>query len=369
MKFEVSKVELQKELKIMAPIYVKMSSMPILSTVLLNAQDDRLTLQATDLEISLTTSITAKIFTDGVIAVPGKLFSDVINSITTEAVRLELLENDSLKITAGNFSTKLFGYDPYRNDFPRFPDANETEFHDIPADALIDAINKTYYSVTASNNNYNLSGICWTNDNEKEDGELVLVSTDSNRLNFVKLEGVTWKLDTPFIVSQKGLLEVKYLAEKGFIDVGLEGSHFVARAGATVLFVRTVEGQFPDYKKLLPTPIINIGLNKQDILGVMNRMKLFTSNRYKVVYFKLNNGTVEFSTLNPEIGEAEEILSIDYPHEELIIGFEPKLITDILKPLKSEEAIFSITDAKTPVLVTGTEDPTYTGILTTVKIV
>ncbi|MDR2459368.1 MAG: DNA polymerase III subunit beta [Deltaproteobacteria bacterium] len=372
LKAKVKNDEFQKGLSQTSNIAGKFTSMPILSNVLLQTVGGKLILNATDLETTFQAEYLADVISEGKLAIPAKTLNDISHSLdSSEVLDLEELDNFTLEVKGGAFKTNIYGMSP--DEFPRSPQLENLPLAQVKSSDLLDAISKTSYSVTTTNTNYNLAGIFWITEEVDDAKVLHLVSSDSNRLNITTLTSPTiadFDGDRGLITSRKGLMELKLLAETSeSIQLAVNISSLVAKTDNSLLMIRLLEGNFPDYRKLIPpSPTITITLNRREFIDTLRRMTLLTTNKFKVIYFKFTQDNLNLSTHNPELGLAEENVAVQYEGEELTIGFEPRHLMDPILNLKSERFQIEILDANRPVIIKGADDPGYMGILTTVKI-
>ncbi|MDR2613158.1 MAG: DNA polymerase III subunit beta [Deltaproteobacteria bacterium] len=372
LKAKVKREDLQKGLAQTSNIAGKFTSMPILANVLLETSGDRLLVSATDLEISFLATYEAEVSGEGKITVPSKTLSDIVHSLSSaEHIDLTEMDNQTLEVRTDTFRVEIYGLSP--DDYPRIGDAEDVPMAEFGSDALTDAIGKTIYSVTTNNHNFNLAGIQWIKENKEGEEEAVrLVSSDSNRLNVATLRpsGIeNFPADEGILVSRKGLNELKSLAEaNSSVRIGVSVNQLACRAGNSVLIIRLLEGKFPDYNGLLPPPpTMSVELNRREIGDTLKRMSLLTTNKCRVIFLRFVQDWLYISTENPELGQAEEMVALDYSGEEVIIGFDPRHLLDAINSLRSERFRIKYVDQKTPVILTADDDAGWLCIISTVS--
>jgi DNA polymerase-3 subunit beta len=358
--------ELKKGLSQTSSIANKFTSMPIMANVLLEGAAGRLTLTATDLEITFQCSYDADVLEEGSITVPAKTLSDITNSLKGSVVLLEEKENLILGIVADNFSTDIFGISP--EEFPKPADTGAITFTDFPSSDLVDSINKTNYSVAPGNTNYNLAGVYWVKEPAGEHEVLKLVSTDNNRLNIAILATdnlEAFMLDEGILVSRKSLTELKSLAEKtDRVSLGVNANSLVARTSNSIMIMRLLNGKFPNYKALIPNEdgyVIN--LDRKDFTESLKRMSLLSNDKYRVVYFMVNEDSLVLTSRNPTLGHAQETIIINHQGPSIHVGFDPKCLLEPLNTLKSDKVKLSLINSSRPAIITGESDPGYMGIV------
>ncbi|MDR3154710.1 MAG: DNA polymerase III subunit beta [Deltaproteobacteria bacterium] len=371
LKVKVKKEEFQKGLAQTSNIAGKFTSMPILSNVLVEASDGKLSLTATDLEITFQASYEAEVDEEGRITVPAKTLSEIVHSLGDEYVTLTEKEQLVLEVKTETFRGDIFGLSP--EDFPRIAPVKDVPMATFSTDSLIDAIGKTIYSVAANTTNFNLSGIYWIKENKDDEGETVrLVSSDSNRLNVATLlpaDIEKFQPDMGVLISRKALSELKALAEgSGSVQIGVNINQLAAATDEAVLIMRLLDGKFPDYNGLLPPPpTMSVELNRRLISETLRRMNPFTTLKFRVIFFRFSQDSIHITTENPELGKAEDKVSIDYSGPEITVGFDPRHLLDALGSLRSERFRLKYVDLDTPVVLTADDDPGWLCIVSTIS--
>ncbi|MDR2353542.1 MAG: DNA polymerase III subunit beta [Deltaproteobacteria bacterium] len=368
LKVKVKKDELEKGLAQISNIAGKFSSMPVLANVLLEAQDGLLILSGTDLELTFRARYTAEVFDEGKITAPAKTLSDLVHAVNSEFVVLEELENQTLELQTTNFTTDIYGMSP--ESFPYVSDLENIPMAEFQAAKLVDAINKTIYTVSASKINYNLSGIYWFKEPDENEVEVLrLASSDSNRLNLATLPTNNLEdmhLENGILVSRKGLAELKTLADNvETIALGLDVNNLIAKTSTTTLSIRLLQGNFPNYKMLIPeTPPVTVVLNRKDFIESLKRFNLLTTSKYRMAYMEISENSIILTNDNPELGTAKEEIETEYKGPNYKLSFDPKFFLEPLGTLKSERFQFLLTDTKKPVRITAVDDdPGYMGII------
>jgi DNA polymerase-3 subunit beta len=371
LKAKVKREEFKKGLDRAASIAGKFTSMPILSHVLLETRGDKLVITATDLEISFQASYDAEVSEEGRITVPAKTLQAIVDSLADDSIVITEKQNQTLEVKAASFRGKLLGLSP--DDFPRIDPAVDSSSAEFGSDSLADAIGKTISSVSTNSTSFNLSGVFWMKENKEGEGEtLRLVSTDSNRLNIATMRPAdieSFQPDQGVIVSRKGMSELRALAE-GYdsVRIGLSSNMLSARADTSVLVMRLLEGKFPDYNGLMPPPpTLSVELHRQELYNAIHRMDPMTTSKYRVIFLRFEQDRIVITTDNPELGEAEQTVPIDFSGEPFTVGFDPRHIKDAITPLRSERFRIKYVDDRTPVVLTADDDPGWLCILSTVS--
>ncbi|MDR1036815.1 MAG: DNA polymerase III subunit beta [Deltaproteobacteria bacterium] len=371
---KVKKEDFLKGLAQTSNIAGKFHSMPILSNVLLESQDGKLVLSATDLEITFQAFYECEVGGEGRITVPAKTLIDTVKGMGDEYISLTETENQTLEVANESFKGSIYGLSA--DDFPRlapFQDA-EVDMAEFSGEALVDAVGKTINSVSTNTSNFNLAGIYWIKEAKDGEGETVrLVSSDSNRLNVATIRPADiekFKPEQGVLVSRKGLAELRGLADGAeSVMIGINTANQLAcRTEGSVLIMRLLEGKFPDYNTLMPPdPTVTLEMNRRDVSDTLKRMTPMNSPKFRVVFFRFSQDSVLVTIENPEVGHAEERLPVDYSGEEMVVGFDPRHILDALGSIRSERFRISYVDQKTPVVLTAHDDPGWLCIVSTIS--
>lgn len=369
MKIEIEKKELIGLLAKTQNIVEKRNTMPVLVNVLLHGEGTRLTVYATDLEVSLTDSVPAKIQTAGKVAVSAKSLFDITRELTEGPVTLTKKDNNWLEIKQGKYSSKIVGISA--EEYPIFPSYSGNNFTTISADILRDMIDKTIYSVSNDETRYHLNGVYFE---QKEDSNYTMVATDGHRLSLInkKIPSQSKRSSNQgVIIPRKGLHEIKKLLDTlgGEFELAIEGSQLIVKHETTVLLIRLIEGKYPNYQQFIPQKLTQkIRINREAFLSSLKRVSLLANHKSKAVTLSLSNGKMEITSNNPELGDAKEEIEVEYGGKEMKIGFNAKYITDVLAAISDDEVDFEINDQLSPGLVRPHNDSNYTCVVMPMRI-
>jgi DNA polymerase-3 subunit beta len=343
------------------------TTMPILGNVLLEAEDDALTISATDLEISYQTRIPAEVVEPGRVTLPAKPFSEIVKNVVGDHVVMQETANHSVVLGSGAFSTNLFGLSP--ENYPTLTSVDDVTMISVDSRLLGDSIAKTISSVTPGDDTYNLAGVYFLRETEDDLTRMRLISTDTQRMSVATL--MTEDLDklqmetAGVIVPTKGLQELKALAEGvERLDLGLVPGKMVARTGQAVLIIRLLDGPFPDYHRVIPVDNdLSAWFTRKELLDAIKRVGILVSGKTPLAKFRFNSDLLTISGANPEVGKAEEAVGAEYSGPEITTGFNPTFFSDILAPMASEKIQVSMREGKVSFLVTGPEDPGFFAVI------
>jgi DNA polymerase-3 subunit beta len=355
MEFKIDKDTFLRALQKVQGIVEKKNTMPILSNVLIEAFQEKIYITATDLEVGMKSSYPTKVIKEGKITVSAKKIYEIIKELSDEDITFSTRENDWVDIRCGKAQFNIVGLSP--EEFPYFPKVNEESFIRIGNSIIRDMIEKTSYAVCHDETKYNLNGILVKVVEENERKLLRMVATDGHRLCIAERElaGNTAKeLLKGVIFPKKGIFELKKMSEEeeGDILLGFMDNSAVIKRDNTVIVMRLVDGEFPDYTKVVPVNNDKIvKVPREQFLHSLKRMAILSSEKFKGIKFDLNDRTMEISSSNPELGEAREELEVDYDGEPITSRFNARYLIDVLSVLEEAEIELRLKDEMSPAIV------------------
>lgn len=340
MRFRIGRDALQNELQFLQGIAEKKKTIPILSNILLKADEGFLKLAATDLEVSLTGGCETQVEDPGGITVSARKLFEVVKSLPPEELEVELAEGNWLEIRCGNAFFRLVGLPV--DDFPEVPDHDFEGAVELDHQMFKELIGRTIFAVTQEDARYALNGALV----EMKDGLVRMVATDAHRLALVERRmEKSPKDEVKAIVPKKTLAELRNLGNGEEMLFGQDDHHLYFKIGHRVLATRVIEGQFPSYEKVIPqgNPV-EIRFDQEEMANAIRRVSLLASERSKAVRFKFAAGEATVSSSNPELGEAREAVAVEFDEEELEISFNAQYILDFLSAVTSGQVIFRVKD-------------------------
>ncbi len=348
MEITVSKFELLRELSATQGVVERKTTIPILSNYLFEAGGDRLSLTATDLDLSLRTSCNAKVKKEGACTIPARKLHDYVKLLPDADITIKLLENHWVSIRCGRSNTKMVGM--ARSNFPSLPVFPTVGVVKIPAQVLRGMIARTGFAIANEESRYTLNGALMVLKPES----ITMVATDGHRLAHVerngeKFEGVSGELKT--LVPKKAMDELKSLVDAAddveTIEFAKDESTLFFRIGPRLLTSRQLTGQFPNYEAVLPKDNSkSILLHGDDLAAAIARVAQFADERSRAVRLRLEKGELKLSASSTETGESEDSIETDYNGETLTIGFNAQYITDFLKATGSGDVRLELKDSQ-----------------------
>src|SRR3954454_2524517 len=327
MEITVSKFELLRELTATQGVVERKTTIPILSNYLFEAAGDRLSLTATDLDLSLRTSCSAKVKKDGSCTIPARKLHDYVKLLPDAEITIKLLENHWISIRCGRSNTKMVGM--ARSNFPTLPIFPTSGVVKIPSLVLRNMIAKTCFAIASEESRYTLNGALMVLKPES----ITMVATDGHRLAHIerggeKFEGISGEMKT--LIPKKCMDELRSLLDSTDaeeIDFAKDESTLFFRIGNRLLTSRQLTGQFPNYEAVLPKDNSrSVNLEGGELGAAIARVAQFADERSRAVRLKLEKGEVKLSASSTETGESEDSIETSYQGDSLTIGFNANYI-------------------------------------------
>ncbi|MDT8442212.1 MAG: DNA polymerase III subunit beta [Desulfuromonadales bacterium] len=365
MNFTIEKDQLLKELARIQGIVEKRNTIPVLANVLLESGDGQLLLTATDLEVGMRSSCAADISQPGRITVSAKKLYEITKELSDQRISFATRENSWIEVKCGKAQFNVVGLSA--DEFPHFPSPEKADFLTLRSQLCKEMIDKTLFAVSTDESKYNLNGIFVQI--PAESNSLRMVATDGHRLSMIDkvVDDVTSEeFGRGVILPRKGIYELKKLADdgEGELKIGFMENNAVVCKGSTVVIMRLVDGDFPDYQRVIPQGNDNQAvISVEPLLHALRRMIILSSEKSRGVKMELANNRLEVSSSNPELGEAREELEIEYSGPELSVGFNARYLLDILQVQDQGKIRFFLKDQLSPGLVKPLQDDGFLAVV------
>lgn len=371
MELTIQKQSLLEVLQTAQGIVEKRSSMPILSNILIETEDEAVQIVATDLQVGIRLKCPAKIIQPGGISILARKFYEIVRELPDEDIYLKLKENNRLLISSKGAQFNIVGLPAI--DYPPLPDADIIKSITLDGSIMRDMIQKTIISVSLDEGRYNLSGIYFEYLKKDENILLRMVSTDGHRLTIMDkpIEELEEDLFSKgVLLPRKAVTELLKILEKpGPVQIGFKDNYGVFQKEDTLMIMRLLESNFPDYNLVLPKKKDkSINISKNDLIDTMKRMAILSTDKYKGVKFSLTDGNLEIQSVNPDLGDAKESLSLDYKEGQLEIGFNARFFIDALQVMESETIVLDLSDSVSPAILSGPKDPGFMALIMPMKL-
>lgn len=345
MKFKVEKSILISAIQAVQNVITTKSALPILSNILIEAQNEVLRLTATDLDIGITCVIPVDIQEQGAITVPAKRFSDIIKEFPLDVINVTTKKNNQVIIDSEICQFKIMGL--VKDEFPKLPEFKDKKAVKIGQGVLKQALSLTSFAVSLDETRYVLNGILF----KINKGVLMLVSTDGKRLAIAERKlNAEADAEISMIVPIKTIQELcRNLKDEGELSLVVSSNQALFDLGNVVIISRLIEGEFPDYKQVVPAVSENkMKIGRDKFLLAVKRSALLATPDYQAVKLEVFKNKLVISKSTPDIGEFHEELAVEYQGRELVIGFNPVYLMDVLKNLNEETICLELVDGEKP---------------------
>jgi DNA polymerase III subunit beta len=355
MKLTCAKDELAEKLQVAGRGVSTRTTVQILAGILLRAEGGQLSLSATDMEISLRVALEAQVEDEGSVVVPGRLLVDIVRLLPPGEVTIShRAEEGVVELVCGSASYRLHTY--AAEDFPRLPEIDDASAFTVDREAFVDTIARVSRSASRDESRPVLTGVLVRFEGDK----LVMAATDSYRLS-VKETSLS---DSPgpeveAIVPARALAELARIAQggdSGAIRVGVQENQVVFGVDDFWLTARRIDGQFPNYKQLLPETFeAEVTMPREEFLDVVRRTSVL-AQRKSPLRLRFEDGELTVSAQTQDVGEAHESLPISYSGEAIEIGFNAEFLRDGLESVTDDSVRLKLISPLRPGLIHGESD-------------
>jgi len=366
MQFHINKETFLKGLTKVQGIIEKRHTIPILANVLIEAKNDEIIITATDLEVGIKSRYPSDVVKEGKVTVSAKKLFEIIKELPNKDIQFTSKSNFWVEITCGKSIFNLVGLSP--EEFPKFPELNLNS-SEVKAGIFSEMIDKTIFSVSNDETKFNLTGIFIKSEVDNGKNNIVFVSTDGHRLSLIERTLNSYldeKFKEGFILPKKGIAEIRKLIENSDenLHIGISDNNFSVSTEATTLIMRMVDGDFPDYKRVIPDKTSNSAFINRDLfLHALRRISVLSSEKSKGIKVGLTRDCLLLSSSNPDLGDAKEELDVVYTGSEISIGFNARYVIDILQAVDKENIILYLKDNISPGLIQPENDDDYLAVV------
>ncbi|WP_366923435.1 DNA polymerase III subunit beta [Metallumcola ferriviriculae] len=369
MKFQCDKSNLVQGVQIVQRAVSTKNTMPILGGILLETTDnDEIVLKATDLEMGIKCSIKADIIEPGSIVLPSKYFSELVRKLPDLPITFETNQN-AANIIYGDSQVVINGFDP--EEFPILPSLSDTDAVNVPGDLLKHMIRQVSVAVSKDESRPVFTGIL----TEINENQLRLVSTDTHRLSCrtgVLEKGLSSRLE---IIPGKTLTEVSRLInDEESITISFDKNQVLFKIDNISLISRLIEGQFPDYKQVIPKEYsTKVRLETKTFLQVVERASLLAGdeggNKANVIKISFSENSLIINMNSPDVGKLHEKVPAYIEGEEIKIAFNSKYLIDVLKVVDDEEVYLELSGTLSPGIIKPVTKDNYLYLILPIRTV
>ena len=347
MKFSAERESLLAALQSVIGVVERRQTMPILANLLLSADQGKLSITATDLEVELVASAAIKSGTDGRITVPGRKILDICRSLPADATLTFTQDGDKLTVKAGK-SRFVLATLPAA-DFPVIDELAQQQTLKLAQADLRRLLDKTHFSMAQQDVRYYLNGMLLETDGKM----LRTVATDGHRLALCEMDLPSKSTGQQVIIPRKGVLELqRLLGTEGDVQITIGSNHIRAQIGDVRFTSKLIDGRFPEYSRVIPAaPPKAVVADRELLRAALQRTAILANEKYRGIRLALKKNSMTLQSHNPEQEEAEEQVEVTYKGDELEVGFNVGYLLDALAAVDGTEVEIGVSDGNSSCLV------------------
>ena len=350
MNLTIAKEQLLAGLQSVQNVVSSRSTLPILSNVLLRAEGNRLELTATDLDVTISSSVEATVKKAGATTLPVKKLVGIAKELASQEIDLEVDEKSFCSVRAGSSFFKIRGLGP--EEFPPLPKFKDDKKITLPQEKIRSMLKKTAFAISTDESRYVLNGIFFS----LKEHKLTMVATDGRRLALVDEEV---ELGTgsqgEFIVPAKAVNELtRLLQDKGEVEITFSDNQAAftlkdEKEKTILLITKLIEGNYPNYRQVIPAETRErVTMAREEFLHALRRAEIMTSEKQNSVKLSFGKNSLAITANTPDVGEARETMAINYKGKEISIAFNPAYVIEPLTALDTDEVFLELIDELSP---------------------
>lgn len=344
MKFQIDKDVFQEALNQVQHVVSTRTTLPILSNVLIEADELGLQLSTTDLDVTITKRIAANITETGATTLPVRRLASIVRELPTSEITFEETD-DAATVRSGPSFFKMLGLPA--GEFPAIGEFGEAKDFTIDQKLLKEALRKTSYAISTDETRYVLNGVnCLIGE-----GMLTLVATDGRRLAMVEqdLEFPAGN-ETAVIIPTKAVNELqRLLDDSGELKVALTDSQAGFELNDSNLITKLIEGNYPNFRQVIPGNANHrVTVERETLHSAVKRVSLLANEKTNSIKFTFEDHRLAISSNSPEIGEAEEVIDVRYDGPKIVVAFNPEFVMAPLRNLDQDEVFIDLIDESSP---------------------
>jgi len=371
--FNIAREDLLRAIGAQQNITSKKGTLAILSNVLLEVDNNNIVFTGTDLEIGLKQTVPAEVFETGFLTLPAKKLFEVARESGSSILSFKEEDKNWVEITAGTSIYKLAGM--VSEEFPQFPDYDEGKMVEIEAAVIADLIDKTVFSIAQDKETvFSLTAALLQKHEENGKTMLRMVSSDGHRLSIMSKEtesAAQLQLNPVTLIPRRGIQEIrKFTEERDSFKLGIEKKKAVLKSDDSLLIIRIMEGEFPNFENLLNVISMDnvIKINRISFLESLKRINLFTEEMFHAIKFEINKNQLILTSQNADFGSAKDEMEVEYSGDSLSLGFNCRYFIEALQVMEAETIQAAISSDESPCLITSKEDDGFLGIIMPMKL-
>ncbi|HYF40340.1 MAG TPA: DNA polymerase III subunit beta [Gemmatimonadales bacterium] len=335
MKLTITREQLQEGLVAVAASVPAKTTLPILSNILLEATKEGIRLSGTDLDISVSTTVSASVDQEGAITLPARKLVEIVRELPSAAIRLTASGEQRVSIECGRSRFRLLGLP--REEFPAFPSLKFEGGWRTSSRELQKLITHVAFAASTEESRPILNGVLW----ELRPERMRMVATNGHRLARmdVPTSETQGASQADLIVPPKALEQIRRLFDtEETVEIARSENHLGFRTGTTQIFTRLIEGPYPNYEQVIPRENDKVATaDRTALTAALRRMSIVASDQTHRIRMAFANGSCKLSVQTPDLGEAQEEVNVSYEGDPLEIGFNAAYLLEILKFIPTDE--------------------------------
>lgn len=350
MNLSIAKDQLLAGLQAVQNVVSTRTTLPILSNVLLRADSGRLELTATDLDVTITSSVEANVSNPGATTLPVKKVFGIARELANPEIEIEVDDKNVSSVRSGSSFFKIRGL--AAEEFPPLPAFREDRKVTLPQEKVKGILKKTAFAISTDESRYVLNGLFFS----LKEHKLTMVATDGRRLALVDEEvDVPTNSQGEFIVPAKAVNELsRLLQDNGEVEIKFSENQAAftlkdEKGHATLVITKLIEGSYPNYRQVIPAETKErVTLGREEFLHALRRAEIMTSEKQNSVKLNFTKNNLAITANSPDVGEARESLAINYKGKEMAIAFNPGYVIEPLTALTTDEVYLELIDELSP---------------------
>ena len=339
MKFTIAREQLQEGLLAVAASVPTKTTLPVLSNILVEAGKDGLRLSGTDLDIGVSTTIAASVDQEGAITLPAKKLVEIVRELPSAAIRFTGSGEQRMTIECGRTKFRLLGLP--REEFPAFPAVKFDNAWRSSATDLQKLIGHVAFAASTEESRPILNGVLW----ELRPERMRMVATNGHRLARMDIPAkAAGGKQADLIVPPKALEQIRRLfGEEEELEIARSENHLGFRSPTTQVYTRLIEGPYPNYEQVIPRENDKAATaDKSALTSALRRMSIVASDQTHRIRMQFASGSCKLSVQTPDLGEAQEEVTVSYEGDPLEIGFNASYLLEILKYIPTDEVRMTV---------------------------
>ncbi len=349
MKFTCEKNAFSREISFAQEIIASKNALSIMSNVLLEAAEGSLVIRATDIKVGFETRIPVDVAEPGSVTVFCDKLSGILSSIPEGDIEFEY--DDAKVLVKPHFKKVRFQLKTISSEkFPELPAADEGAYFSVPSKDLKEMITQTVFAVSDDETRYFMNGVFL----ERTEEGLVMVATDGRRLAFIRKELSSSIPDFKGVIVPPKILSLilKRASDEGPVDLAVTEKNLFARFGNYRISSVLIEGQFPNYQKVIPqSQTYSFVLNRSEAMDALKRVSIFVEQKSRRTFFNLSDGSLAISSEESELGTAKEEIPCRYAGEDALLALNYRYLEDPVRVIKTDEVRVEFTEPNRAITV------------------